>query len=208
MTNELTNERLREIADYAGGGWGWGELKAMAAELLAKRQEVEALTKDRDSQAREAAGYQKIAKELVDAKEPGLLVLLVDQQGNEVRIFGPDRNAEERFGETVARWWKLLQATSEGLELEDRTKERDAARAENARLASSLAAVERQRDELLEAAKLAIREICPSTDCSMCHDSTWDHECDSKVNTTHVALSNAIKGAIAAEHPKPAGGGA
>ena len=74
--------------------------------------------------------------------------------------------------------------------------------------ASEIEGLKRQRDELLEAAKLAIREIRPSTDCSMCHDSTWDHECDSKVNTTHVALSNAIKGAIAAEHPKPAGGGA
>lgn len=63
--------------------------------------------------------------------------------------------------------------------------------------------VAKQRDELLEASKLAIREIRPSTACSMCHDSTWDHECDSKVNTTHVALSNAIKGASAAEQPKP-----
>ena len=75
-------------------------------------------------------------------------------------------------------------------------QERDAARAE-------LAEARRQRDELLDAAKLAIREIRPSTDCSMCHDSTWDHECDSEVNTTHVALSNAIKGTIAAKSPPP-----
>lgn len=71
---------------------------------------------------------------------------------------------------------------------------------------AALAKVTAQLDDLLSAAKLAIREIRPSTDCSMCHDSTWDHECDSKVNTTHVALSNAIKGAIAAEQPKPEGG--
>lgn len=68
---------------------------------------------------------------------------------------------------------------------------------------AQLAAVTAQRDELLRAAKLAIREIRPSTDCSMCHDSTWDHECDSKVNTTHVALSNAIKGALASEQMQP-----
>jgi hypothetical protein len=44
----------------------------------------------------------------------------------------PDRSAEERFAEVVARWWKLLQATSECLDHDDRIKaleaERDAAR--------------------------------------------------------------------------------
>jgi len=144
----IPEQRLREIARIVSQGHtashDYSEFVSACAELLAARETIERLTEERDSEAREAAGYQKIAREVVNAEEPGLLVLLVDQQGAEVRIFGPDRDAEERFGEAVARWWKLLQATSEGLELEERTKERDAARAEAER-------VTEQRDTLLAA---------------------------------------------------------
>ena len=178
---QLPEARLREIIDGYGGGRRSTapERKAMAAELLAARETIERVTKERDSEAREAAGYQKIAKEAANADEPGLLVLLVDQQGSEVRIFGPDRDAEERFGETVARWWKLLQATSEGLELEDRTKERDAAIAEVERVA-------KQRDELVK----ALRHVMDS-------EGEW------KPSSVAVAM-DAL--AIAAEQPKPAEG--
>jgi len=104
----------------------------------AARAEAAKAKEEAAREAREAAGYQKIAKEVANAEQPGLLVLLVDQHGSEVRIFGPDRDAEERFGETVARWWKLLQVTSDGIELEERTKERDAANAQRDDLLSKL----------------------------------------------------------------------
>lgn len=73
----------------------------------------------------EAANYQKLAKEAADA-EGGTLVLIVDHDGTTVRIFGPDRGAEERFGETVARWWKLVQVTGQCLDAEDKTKKAEA----------------------------------------------------------------------------------
>lgn len=161
---DLTNERLRELA--AGATLYGHERNAMAAEMLAKREELAAMRADRDAallilpaccgsladaadtmrqerdrEAREAAGYQKIAREAANAEEPGLLVLLVQHDGSEVRIFGPDRAAEERFGEAVARWWKLLQVTSECLEHEDRIK------AVEAELAAAREACERKHQD-------------------------------------------------------------
>jgi hypothetical protein len=115
---ELHSMRWRELCDT---------LDKAEQDRDAARDEAAKAKDEAAREAREAAGYQKIAKEAANAEPPGLLVLLVDQDGQEVRIFGPDRDAEERFGETVARWWKLLQATFYGIELEERTKERDAA---------------------------------------------------------------------------------
>ena len=127
---QLPEATIRQIAEHSISM----ESRMLAAELLSARETIERVIKERDSEAREAAGYQKIAKEAADAEKPGLLVLLVNQDGSEVRIFGPDRDAEERFAETVARWWNLVRVTSDCLEAEERTKERDAARAELAAL--------------------------------------------------------------------------
>ncbi len=125
------------------------------AERDAARAELAAAVKRAEDAYREAAGYQKLAQEAANAEKPGLLVLLVSHDGAEVRIFGPDRSAEERFGETVARWWKLVNVVAESLAVEAMEKERDACcddyqqeAARAARAEAELAAVKAQRDEL------------------------------------------------------------
>jgi hypothetical protein len=86
------------------------------------KQQLAAVTSDRDFQKREAEGYQRIAKEAADAEEPGLLVLLVSQAGTELRIFGPDKDRESAFGETLARWFKLVNVVAESMKSKDLEK--------------------------------------------------------------------------------------
>lgn len=195
----MTEEWLQQMAGFGTGTARYPDL-AIAREILRLRVELAAakhwsqadeltldrnrlltenatLTAERDAEAREAAGYQKLAKEAADAEEPGLLVLIVDHDGAEVRIFGPDREAEERFGETVARWWKLVQVTGQCLDAEEKTKkaeaelakvtaERDDARSQNStHMANSLDwrnqrdAARADAEKLREAGMLLLREM-------------------------------------------------
>jgi hypothetical protein len=76
----------------------------------------------------ESAGYQKLAQACKD--EDGKTVVVIIQGESEVRVFGPNSDCEERFGEVVVRWWKLLNTVVE-------SKAFDALKAERDKLAES-----------------------------------------------------------------------
>lgn len=72
---------------------------------------------------REAAGYQR-ALNLAHEQE-GRTVMALIQGDSEVRVYGPNAEAEERFGETFASWLKLLQVVGDDLRGDEDDKERD-----------------------------------------------------------------------------------
>lgn len=75
----------------------------------------------------EAAGYQKLAQACKD--EDGKTVVVIIQGESEVRVFGPNSDCEERFGEVVVRWWKLLDTVVESKAFDALKAERDALKA-------------------------------------------------------------------------------
>jgi len=83
----------------------------------------------------EAAGYQKLAQACKD--EDGKTVVVIIQGESEVRVFGPNSDCEERFGEVVVRWWKLLDTVGESKAFDALKAERDAIKATLAKRAES-----------------------------------------------------------------------
>ena len=81
---------------------------------------AEALQHRIDFLEREVAGYQRIAKEAMDAE--GKTVVILVQNGGEMRCYGPTPERELAFAETVARWLKLLDVVSCDLMVEDAKK--------------------------------------------------------------------------------------
>jgi hypothetical protein len=67
---------------------------------------------------REAAGYQRIAKEAAESTHRYVILIDYDGQG-EVRFFGPTPEAERTMSEAVARWFKVLRVTSDCLVIKD-----------------------------------------------------------------------------------------
>lgn len=72
----------------------------------------------------ESAGYQKLAQACKD--EDGKTVVVIIRGESEVRVFGPNPDCEERFGEVVVRWWKLLDTVVESKAFDALKAERDA----------------------------------------------------------------------------------
>lgn len=82
---------------------------------------TEALQHRIDFLEREVAGYQRVAKEVMEAE--GKTVVILVQNGGEMRCYGPTPERETAFAETVARWLKLLDVVSCDLMLEDARKD-------------------------------------------------------------------------------------
>lgn len=75
----------------------------------------------------ESAGYQKLAQACKD--KDGKTVVVIIRGESEVRVFGPNPDCEERFGEVVVRWWKLLDTVVESKAFDALKAERDALKA-------------------------------------------------------------------------------
>lgn len=60
---------------------------------------------------REVAGYQRALKAAEEGE--GRTVVLLDYNGIEMRIFGPEPQREQEMAEVIARWFKLIGVTTE-----------------------------------------------------------------------------------------------
>lgn len=61
---------------------------------------------------RECAGYKQA---LQAADKAGCTVIVVSDDRETIRIFGPNQEREQAFAEQIARWFKLVNVVAEGL---------------------------------------------------------------------------------------------
>ena len=138
----------------------------------------------------EAAGYQKLAQACKD--EDGKTVVVIIQGESEVRVFGPNSDCEERFGEVVVRWWKLLDTVVESKAFDALKAERDALKATLAKHAES----ERAWCELATARGEKLAAL--ATACSTWQE--WGGHCDTCEFVRQRAANTILDTALFADY--------